>query len=57
MDNICTKYIAISQIKKNKEESAFHSSMKKESRSTICFDYARGKYSSSGFFFGLNEVF
>ena len=31
--------------------------LKKESRSTICFDYARGKYGSSGLFFGLNEVF
>lgn len=31
---------------------------KKESRSTICIDYARGKYNSGGlFFFGLNEVF
>jgi hypothetical protein len=29
----------------------------KQSRSTICMDYARGKYGSSGFFFGLNEVF
>ena len=29
----------------------------KQSRSTICIDYARGKYGSSGFFFGLNEVF
>ena len=31
--------------------------LQKQSRSTICFDYARGKYRSSGFFFGLNEVF
>lgn len=31
--------------------------LQKESRSTICFDYARGKYGSKGFFFGLNEVF
>jgi hypothetical protein len=30
---------------------------KKESRSTICIDYAKGKYGSGGFFFGLNEVF
>jgi hypothetical protein len=31
---------------------------KKQSRSTICIDYARGKYNSGGlFFFGLNEVF
>jgi len=29
----------------------------KQSRATICIDYARGKYGSSGFFFGLNEVF
>ena len=29
----------------------------KQSRSTICIDYARGRYGSSGFFFGLNEVF
>ena len=30
----------------------------KGSRSTICIDYARGKYNSGGlFFFGLNEVF
>ena len=29
----------------------------KESRSTICIDYARGSHKSSGFFFGLNEVF
>lgn len=31
--------------------------LKKESRATICFDYARGKYGSSGLFFGLNEAF
>jgi hypothetical protein len=31
--------------------------LQKQSRSTICIDYARGKYGSSGFFFGLNEVF
>ena len=31
--------------------------LEKQSRSTICIDYARGKYGSSGFFFGLNEVF
>ncbi|HEY6505608.1 MAG TPA: BamA/TamA family outer membrane protein [Chitinophagaceae bacterium] len=29
----------------------------KQSRSTICIDYARGKYDSGAFFFGLNEVF
>jgi len=29
----------------------------KQSRSVICIDYARGKYDSGGFFFGLNEVF
>lgn len=29
----------------------------KQSRSTICIDYARGKYNSGGFFFGLNEAF
>ena len=29
----------------------------KASRSTICIDYARGSHKSSGFFFGLNEVF
>jgi outer membrane protein assembly factor BamA len=29
----------------------------KHSRSTMCIDYARGKYSSSAFFFGLNEAF
>jgi len=29
----------------------------KQSRSTICIDYARGKYGSGAFFFGLNEVF
>jgi hypothetical protein len=31
--------------------------LQKQSRSTICIDYARGAYGSSGFFFGLNEVF
>ncbi len=31
--------------------------MQKQSRTTICLDYARGKYGSSGIFFGLNEVF
>ena len=31
--------------------------LQKQSRSTICIDYAKGKYGSSGFFFGLNEVF
>jgi hypothetical protein len=30
---------------------------KKQSRSTICIDYAWGRYNSKGFFFGLNEVF
>jgi hypothetical protein len=30
---------------------------KKQSRSTICIDYAWGQYGSNGFFFGLNEVF
>lgn len=29
----------------------------KGSRSTMCIDYAIGKYGSRGFFFGLNEVF
>lgn len=29
----------------------------KQSRSTICIDYVRGKYGSQGWFFGLNEVF
>ena len=31
--------------------------LQKQSRSTICIDYAKGKYGSSGFFCGLNEVF
>jgi len=31
--------------------------LQKHSRSTICIDYAWGKYGSRGFFFGLNEVF
>jgi hypothetical protein len=31
--------------------------LQKQSRSTICIDYAKGKYDSGGFFFGLNEVF
>jgi Omp85 superfamily domain len=31
--------------------------LQKASRSTLCIDYARGKYGSSLFFFGLNEVF
>jgi len=31
--------------------------LQKHSRSTLCIDYAKGKYNSSGFFFGLNEVF
>lgn len=31
--------------------------LQKKSRSTLCFDYAVGKYGSGGFFFGLNEVF
>lgn len=29
----------------------------KESRSTLCIDFAKGAYGSSGIFFGLNEVF
>jgi len=29
----------------------------KQARSTICIDYAKGKYGSGGFFFGLNEAF
>ena len=29
----------------------------KRTRTTICLDCARGKYGSSGVFFGLNEVF
>ncbi len=29
----------------------------KQSRSTLCIDYGRGQYGSSGIFFGLNEVF
>ncbi len=29
----------------------------KQSRSTMCIDYAVGNYNSSGLFFGLNEVF
>ena len=29
----------------------------KESRSTLCIDFAKGSYGSSGIFFGLNEVF
>ena len=29
----------------------------KQSRSTVCIDYVRGKYGSQGWFFGLNEVF
>ncbi len=31
--------------------------LQKDSRSTICIDYAIGKYGAKGFFFGLNEVF
>jgi outer membrane protein assembly factor BamA len=31
--------------------------LQKQSRSTLCADYAIGKYGSRGFFFGLNEVF
>jgi hypothetical protein len=31
--------------------------MQKQSRSTLCIDYAKGKYGSGGFFFGLNEAF
>jgi len=37
--------------------AGFRILLQKQSRSTICIDYARGKYGSSGFFFGLNEVF
>jgi outer membrane protein assembly factor BamA len=29
----------------------------KDSRSTLCIDFAKGRYGSSGIFFGLNEVF
>jgi hypothetical protein len=29
----------------------------KHSRSTLCIDYAKGKYGSGGLFFGLNEAF
>ena len=29
----------------------------KQSRSTVCVDFVRGKYGSSGIFFGLNEAF
>jgi len=31
--------------------------LQKQSRTTLCLDYARGKYGSSGLFFGLNEAF
>ncbi len=31
--------------------------MQKAARTTLCIDYARGQYGSSGVFFGLNEVF
>ena len=31
--------------------------LQKQSRSTLCIDYAKGKYGSGGFFFGLNEAF
>jgi outer membrane protein assembly factor BamA len=31
--------------------------LKKQSRATMCIDYAKGKYGSRGLFFGLNEVF
>ncbi len=31
--------------------------VQKQSRSTLCIDYAFGKYGVNGFFFGLNEVF
>jgi hypothetical protein len=31
--------------------------LQKESRTTLCLDYAKGKYGSGGIFFGLNEVF
>lgn len=30
---------------------------KKQSRSTLCIDFSKGQYGSSGIFFGLNEVF
>ena len=29
----------------------------KQSRSTVCIDFVRGKYGSNGIFFGLNEAF
>ncbi len=31
--------------------------LQKRSRSTLCIDYAFGKYGANGFFFGLNEAF
>jgi len=31
--------------------------LQKESRSTVCIDFSKGNYGSSGIFFGLNEVF
>jgi len=37
--------------------AGFRVLLQKQSRSTICIDYARGKYGANGFFFGLNEVF
>jgi hypothetical protein len=30
---------------------------KKKTRSTLCIDFSKGQYGSSGIFFGLNEVF
>ena len=30
---------------------------KKQSRNTLCIDFSKGQYGSSGIFFGLNEVF
>ena len=30
---------------------------KKQTRTTLCIDYSKGQYGSSGIFFGLNEVF
>lgn len=37
--------------------AGFRILMQKRTRTTICLDYAIGKYNSSGVFFGLNEVF
>jgi hypothetical protein len=30
---------------------------KKQTRSTLCIDFSKGQYGSSGIFFGLNEIF